>query len=370
MILRAVCAPGLESVLAAELSDLGLGLRGEAKGLLTFEGSLLDGARACLALRCASTVRAVLLECEVSNRRGLRSALKAPELGRQLPPGAPLSVRVELNRSWLRHSGALLESLGEALPSHAIGKEGLGLQLRLEGRHLSVSVDLAGDLLHLRGWRREGGRAPLRETLACGLLGLAGWTPEVPLFDPMCGSGTVAIEAARWTLGLLPGADRSFAVEQLPGFAEHLAEFTKAREAGRVPEVLEAPGARAVSAASLQASDTHRGAVGSTRRNAKRAGVEALLQVEHATLPEVPRPKGPPGLVFCNAPYGRRVGDDRGDVISSHRALGEAMKGPLEGWRLALLTRDDHLAAATGLSMKKAASLKNGGLPVGLFLYP
>ncbi|MDF1564085.1 MAG: RNA methyltransferase [Deltaproteobacteria bacterium] len=358
MILQVVCAPGLEKVVEAELRALGHRPKAVGPGLLSIEGSPLDAARACLMLRSATTLRALLVQAEVRGQGDLRNALGSGELPRWLPPGSSISLKVDLKRSWLRHSGVLKEALVAALPDRPLDPAGLGLLVRLEGRSLTASLDLAGEPLHRRGWRREGGRAPLRETLACGLLGLAGWKPEEALYDPMCGSGTIPIEAARWSLGLAPGAERDFALERLAVFEPFASEYDALTTITAPPRKV----------APILASDAHRGAVGSTTRNATRAGVAGVVEVSHAALPEVARPDCAPGLVICNAPYGRRIGEDRGEVRAAHAALGAALRGPLEGWRLALLTRDEGLAKATGLTLKKAADLENGGLRVGVYL--
>jgi len=381
----AVCAPGLGSVLEQELVELSLiapgpsaasrRRHGEARdiarlSLIPFEGSLLDGARACLFLRSASTVRLVLTrEAGVKGEGALRRVLQKldlePYLSAEEREGSvPIALQVASERSAFRHTGRLYQVVEKALSGRNFTAGTEGLLLRVERDCAELSLDLAGTRLHQRGWRREGGRAPMRETLASGLLSLAGWTPAEALLDPMAGSGTLAIEAALQAAQVAPGAHREFAFETLPAFAEILDTFTKMREEAR-------RGVNSDSPLQIFASDSHRGAVASIRRNASRALIEKRIKIGHYELPAL---EGEfldgrsSGLVICNAPYGKRVGGDHGSLIQSYRGLGEAMRSVLKGWRLALVTSEAALAKETGLALKTAAVLQNGGIRVNLYL--
>jgi putative N6-adenine-specific DNA methylase len=177
--------------------------------------------------------------------------------------------------------------------------------------------------LYQRGYREEIGRAPMRETLAAGVLRLAGYRGDEPLWDPMCGSGTLLIEAALIAYGIAPGDLRAGAT--------------------RTPEAL------------LKGSDLNAGALGVTRRNARRAGV--TLDLERADAAKI-RPVGSPGLLIANLPYGKRV--EKGDLT----AVLSNFSTHFKGWRFALLMQ----GRLSGLTAHTEHSLSNGGLRCRLYV--
>ncbi len=207
-------------------------------------------------------------------------------------------------------------------------------------------VDTTGELLYLRGYRQEIGRAPLRETIAAGMLLLAKWDPSrEALWDPMCGSGTLLVEAALIALGRAPGAERHFAFEQHAGF-DAKAWAAEPRRAGVEHHPL------------LLGTDLNSGALGTARRNARRAGVLELLTLERADATKLaPRPG--PGLVAANLPYGKRVGV-RGELAELYAAFGASLRHAARGWRFAFLLREH--ADALGLAIDERFAIDNGGL--------
>jgi putative N6-adenine-specific DNA methylase len=200
----------------------------------------------------------------------------------------------------------------------------------------------------MRGYRQEIGRAPLRETLAAGVLRLAGFRPAEPLWDVMCGSGTFVIEAAEWARGLAPGRNRAFAFE---AFANHDAASFAARP--RQADMGLAP-------APIFGSDLNAGALGTARRNARRAGVQDALTLERLDATRLELRAGvPPGLVMANLPYGRRVGE-AGELGTLYRQLGAALKKACPRWRFGLLLEEG--AEALGLPIEARHRVSNGGL--------
>jgi putative N6-adenine-specific DNA methylase len=293
-------------------------------------------------------------------RIGLRSLSLAPYLGR-----GGLELSTSSHRSPLR-PGMLEQVAREAWtpppgPSTRGGAEegpGGGVLLRADGDRVAVSVDSTGELLHRRGYRQEVAHAPLRETLAAGVLALAGYDPSRPLWDPMCGSGTLPIEAAWIALGRAPGMHRSFAFERWPSF-EAAAWAAQRGRAER--EALATP------PAPIWATDLHAGALGQARRNARRAGLEGKLRLERhdATQPWA-LPPGP-GLVVANLPYGKRVGEVA-LLPALARGLGAALRASAPGWRFALLVGEPRLERDLGLAVTERRVLDNGGLKVTLLL--
>ena len=212
--------------------------------------------------------------------------------------------------SRLHHTGAIAERVHRASGLPATDPTGRPPPISTPSRswwsgsshdQVTISVDSSGAPLWRRGWRLETAKAPLRETLAAALLLAAPWDPTTPLIDPMCGSGTIAIEAALLAAGRAPGRDRPFAFAEWPTF-----------EPGTWASVLE--GARRAEAATpparppILASDRDAGAVRAAQANAERAGVADSVVVEHHAISDLRPPGDGPTLLLTNPPYGKRVG--------------------------------------------------------------
>jgi putative N6-adenine-specific DNA methylase len=269
---------------------------------------------------------------------------------------------VTCRKSRLFHSGAVAERLHQALESRtgfpvplakAEGDEApADAQLflaRFERDMCTVSADTSGALLHQRGWRGPQAKAPLRETLAAALLLAARFSGEEPVCDPLCGSGTIAIEAALMALRRAPGIARKFAFQRWPEFSarqwEHLVSDARKQERPLT--------------ARIEASDHDAGAVAATRENAARAGVD--IAIAQRQLVDLPADAGA-GLLACNPPYGVRIG---ADVRRVFRELEEAARRRPH-WRLAILAAEAAAAAASDLPLAPVLRTQNGGIPVQL----
>jgi putative N6-adenine-specific DNA methylase len=227
---------------------------------------------------------------------------------------------------------------------------------RLDHDRCTLSLDSSGALLHQRGYRRATAKAPLRETLAAGMLLASGWDRQSPLLDPFCGSGTIAVEAACLALRLAPGRNRSFAFMDWPGFDAGLWSTVTA----------EAETRRLTASPVIQASDRDTGAIAAARDNAARAGVSQAIEFSNRAVSAIEPPKGP-GWVVTNPPYGLRLGD-AGDLRNLYARFGQVLRRLCPDWRVALLASDTRLARATGLAFDPArtVTLVNGGLKVKL----
>jgi putative N6-adenine-specific DNA methylase len=209
----------------------------------------------------------------------------------------------------------------------------------------------------------EIGEAPLRETLAAGLLALAGWRPDEPLYDPMCGAGTIPLEAGALALDLAPGLDRAFALDAWPALAAH-ADLPRAlRDEARAR-------ARPTLPAPIVGSDRDPQVVAAARRNAERAGLADRIVLTCADLADARPPEGRPGLVLLNPPYGRRLGGDPRAAARAYRDVGRALRAHFRGWRAGVLVPARTEPAALGLREAERHRLKNGGLPVALLVGP
>ena len=353
--LFASTTPGLEPALEAEARALGLATKVEPGGV-TLRGPAGSHLRANLWLRTASRV---LLRVGTFGDQDLERSLARVSLAPYWDGRSPLRLQATTHRA-RASSRALEEAAGRAWSFTSSKDEGaLEVQLRLQGSEGTVSIDTSGALLYLRGYRQEVGRAPLRETLAAGVLLLAGYEGEVPLLDPMCGSGTLVIEAALISLRRAPGERRAFAFERFPS---HLpAQWAALKQAEREK-------ARAC-AQPLFASDLHSGALGTARRNARRAEVLEHLKLERADATALLPPTSAParGLVVANLPYGIRVGE-RSELGALHRQFGAALRRGFSGWRFALLTAEEKAEREVGLACDRIVELSNGGIRCRLLI--
>ncbi len=275
----AACAPGLEPVLAAELTSLGLVASALAGGAEATGASA--AAVACLGSRVADAVRLRAFEGSASDLGKARA-----EAQRRYGPAAELLVR-------------------------------------REGGRATLSVEAAGEPLFKRGWRARVGAAPLRETLAAGLLLACGWEGDRPFLDPMCGSGTIAIEAALMAGRRAPGLSRTFAFERFPGHDRRATEAVRARLAALARPIT----------CTIHASDRNMGALRLAQKNAAAAGVTDRVRFTRADAAEVEPPPGGAGLCLANPPYGLRLDED---APGAWRALA-ALARRLGGWEVAAL---------------------------------
>lgn len=359
--LFAATAPGLEGVCASELTALGVpGVKAVAGGV-EFCGALRELYLANLWLRTASRVVARLGEIRCRDFPTLyRKSLRLP-WGRYVKPGTRLQVRVTSRRSRLQHTERIADTLNDAMvkalggvDAEESGPEQL-LIVSVEDDVFRLSLDSSGELLHRRGYRQDIGPAPLRETLAAGILMLLGWQGDRPLFDPMCGSGTFLIEGALLALQKPPGAQRKFAFMDWPRYRPGLWQAL----------LLEAAKKEKDSCPVLAGADRDAAVLEAARRNAGRAGIEKHLSFQALELSQHSSPPSSPGLVLSNPPYGTRLG--QGEVEDIYCSLGRVYREVLPGWHRAFLCPESRLAKTIGLSLKQIASLQNGGIRVGLY---
>lgn len=379
--LFAVCAPGLASITARELDQLGMTARPSCSsdgdsannedltGGVEYTGSLHDLYRANLHLRTASRVLV---------RLGAFHAAAFPELRRKasrlsweevLAPGQPVALRVTCHRSRLYHQGAVAQRIAEAIadrfgqsPSVRKWSESGNddedpaqlILARLENDQCTISADSSGSLLHRRGYRLATAKAPLRETVAAGMLLASGWDTASPLLDPFCGSGTIPIEAALLAKNIPPGRDRRFAFMNWPNFDPE--GWTALQSSSREPPISSFP--------KLIASDRDAGAIRAAQANAERAGVADCIDFSCRSLSAIEPPLAA-GWVVTNPPYGVRV-SARTDLRNLYAQIGKVLRSRCPGWNLAILCNSITLLRHTGLTFDEAVTLTNGGLKVKL----
>ena len=363
LALFAVAAPGLEEGVCAEVTRLGGTCLSLLPGGVAFQGDLELLMRVNLWSRLASRVLVRLAAFPAFHLAQLDKRSRRVEWRRFLPAEGTVGLHVTCRRSKIYHSDAarervlvaILSSTGLAEASDP-QEPSCGVWVHLERDLCEISLDSSGELLHRRGLKLESSAAPLRETLAAALLEFCGYDGSEPLLDPLCGSGTLVLEAALLARRRAPGLGRSFAFQRWPAFPER-GWLALQEEAAAC--ALPAP------PAPIHASDQSGGSAGMTRRNLERAGLSEVI-VERRPAEQVTAP-APKGLLVCNPPYGRRLGHG-GEARRVYQILGDMMRGPFASWRLGMVTASDELAGACGLTFSRVSEpIAHGGLRVRFY---
>ncbi|MFN0026827.1 MAG: class I SAM-dependent RNA methyltransferase [Acidimicrobiales bacterium] len=396
----AVCAPGVEPLLAAELAPLGVrAIKGE-RGGVSFRATTRQLYAANLWSRLATRVLVRVGTFEANTFAELQRHATELDLERWLGDRPPY-LRVSSQRSALYHTDAIAERLhgvwgpppeppepvtrrvgvagtdrvesgtadgkpdGRPAPTPdgdelGDGPAGQLLVVRNVANRFTVSVDLSGAPLYQRGWRQEVGKAPLRENAAAAMLAAVGWQAPQPLLDPFCGSGTIVIEAALAALGRPPGFLRGFAFFDWPIFepGTWASVIGQAVDAERDPEGL---------GLQLVGSDRDAGVVVAAAANAERAAVAEWVTFEQRSVSDLPPwpGGGDRGWVLTNPPWGTRVSASR-DLRNLYARFGDVLRTAVPTWSVGLLCADRHLAAHSGLSLQERLRFSAGGIDVAL----
>lgn len=375
----AVTSPGLEKHTTEELRNLGILQPLEAKtqkkpsemikGGVPFDGSLADLYRANLHLRTASRILLRVADFRAIGFSELRKKAGRVAWEQYLKPEQAVNLRVSCHKSRLYHSSAVAErvvgSIGDRLgfPPPVISvkdedetqEQVQVILVRLLHDQCTISIDSSGELLHRRGYRQAVAKAPLRETLAAGLLFGSRWDMQSALVDPFCGSGTIPIEAALLARNIPPGLNRTFAFMNWQDFDLQL--WQSIHQEARQQIRTDCP--------SILASDRDAGAIEMAIANAERAGVHANIEFSCRAVSAI-EPEGK-GWVVTNPPYGLRVSSSK-DLRNLYAQLGNVLRSQCPGWRVAILCSDLALLHQTRLNLDINTSLVNGGIPVRLGL--
>jgi len=232
------------------------------------------------------------------------------------------------------------------------------IHLFLDVNRVTLYLDTSGEPLFKRGYRRTTTDAPLKENLAAGIIKLAGWTPEVPFLDPMCGSGTFLLEAAQIALNIAPGSSRRFGFEKLTRHQPQEWAKIKAEAAAR-----QLP----VRPLEIYGSDLHNTELQAARRNLADAGLGNAVRLKQADVLRL-SPPAPTGMMITNPPYGVRIGEQN-KLAEWYPRLGDALKQNFGGWRCFLISGDPRLPKLIRLSASRRTPLFNGALECRLLEY-
>ena len=373
----AVVPPGLEEAAAAELAELGGLAIKPLRRAVSLQCDLATFYRLHLRARLPFRILRQLASFPCHSKDELYRGIQAcVDWERWLPPERSFRIDASGSAPGLNHSHYSALQVKNALvdwqrqhwgsrSSVDLDNPDLSLHLHLGGGLASLSVDGSGASLHRRGYRARMGLAPLKENLAAGLIRLTGWDGHVPLADPLCGSGTLLIEAAAMALGRPPGlegrtdaAPRALALQRWSDFDPDLwqHELAAARGAGRDTLSDGQP------LAPIVGCDVDADVIVQARANAEAAGLGPWLTLQRGDCRSFEPPTGP-GILVCNPPYGARLGaEDHGGLEQLYADLGAMAKERCGGWTLWLLSGNPELTGALRMKASRKVPISNGGI--------
>lgn len=365
----ATCPRGLEQLLAEELLQLEAEHIHAVGGGVEFGGDFPLCYRANLESRIASRILWRVAKTRYRSEDDIYGAAYdlpwnhwfEPEHTIRVDLSAVKSPLASLNFATLKIKDAVCDKfrrLSGRRPSVDTRQPDVPIQGHLTAGDFALYLDTTGEPLFKRGRRVAPGEAPLRENLAAGILRLAGWTPGIPLLDPMCGAGTFLTEAAHIALDIAPGSGRRFAFEKLKNFDaqrwRELRQQSAERQKPRVP-------------LPIYGSDLSGAALKSARANLAAAGLEHAVSLTQANVLEISAPARE-GIIVTNPPYGVRLGEQK-ELAEFYPKLGDALKKNFSGWRAYILSADMRLPKLIRLAASKRTPLFNGPLECRLFEY-
>ncbi|MCI0377042.1 MAG: THUMP domain-containing protein [Gemmataceae bacterium] len=365
LTLFATCARGLEQVLAGELRFLKARDIVPGRGGVQFRGDQSLLYRANLWLRTAVRVLWQLLEAPAASPEELYDAVQSIDWQRYMTPDHTLAVDCNVRDSNITHSQYAARKVKDAICDQFVKKCGrrpsvdteepmVKINLHIHQNLATLSLDSSGDSLHKRGYRSIQTKAPLNEALAAGLILLTGWKGDAPLVDPLCGSGTLCIEAAWIATKRPPGLTRKrFGFQGWMNYDVGLWTSLRDQARGGVQKQLPQP---------IVGSDLRKDAIQFAQTNARAAGIGHLSRFEVKNLCDFPLPPGPPGILVCNPPYGERLGETT-ELYPLYETLGEVFRARCPGWRLFVFTGNAALARRIGMKPKNRTHLFNGRIP-------
>ncbi|MYM58491.1 bifunctional 23S rRNA (guanine(2069)-N(7))-methyltransferase RlmK/23S rRNA (guanine(2445)-N(2))-methyltransferase RlmL [Vibrio sp. OCN044] len=365
----AVTSNGLENLLVEELSRLGIDNAKPVQAGVRFKASNEQIYRCCLWSRLASRFVRVLSEFTCNDDMDLYLASSAVNWVKHFNSSNKFIVDFKGTNREIRNSqygamkikDAIVDTFSKKdLPRPSISKDrpDLRVHLRLHKDKALLGIDMVGGGLHQRGYRTDSGKAPLRETLAAAILLRSGWDMKTPLLDPMCGSGTIVIEAAMMAANIAPGIKREkFSFEVLEDFESDVWLQVKAEASVQARKGVNKIDAK------IYGYDNDPRVIQTAKDNARRAGVESLICFEVGDAAELKRPMDfSSGTIVSNPPYGERLGTHPG-LIALYTAFGNQLKSEFKGCSASIFSSSDELLSCLRLRADKQYKLNNGSLP-------
>jgi len=361
-------AAGTADLLAAELAGLGLAEPREVQGGVACESDLAGAYRACLESRLGLRVLWQLARIPAADASSLYESIRTIDWSEHLDTNGTLAVDFSGSLPGITHTqfgaqrvkDAIVDQFRERTGTRpSVDREAPWLRINVHAARaaVNVSIDLAGDSLHRRGYRGGQGAAPLKENLAAAILIRSGWPATAAaggsFVDPMCGSGTLPIEAALIAADVAPGLLRSrFGFER---WKRHdPAAFAAARVAAEARRQLEL-----LTAGRIRGFDRDPVAIRDAEANAARAGLAKRLFFQRAELAKLPAAPAPTGLIAVNPPYGERIGEAE-ELRALYALLGERLRADYRGWAAAVFTGNPALGRELGIRARRTHRMMNG----------
>jgi len=356
-------------VLAGELATLGAADAAAVDGGTHFSGNLALGYAANLHSRVASRVLWQVGRARYRTDQDIYEAARKADWPAWFSVDRTLRVNVSAIKAPVKSLDFITLRIKDAIcdvfrardgkrPSIDTQSPDVRVHAFLTAADVTLYLDTSGDPLFKRGYRRDAGDAPLRENLAAGMLALSGWTPDVALLDPMCGSGTLLCEAAQIATQRAPGIGRAFGFEKLLNFDAALWEAMRNTAYENENNSIKTY---------IYGSDLRGDAVALARANLDELDLAGKVTLKQANVLEMP-PPAPSGIIVTNPPYGVRM-EDRDELAAFYPKLGDALKKKYSGWTAYILSSDMQLAKKIGLAASKRTPLFNGALECRLFEY-
>ena len=357
---------GIESITAMELKNLGYKELKVENGRVEFKGIERDIARCNLWLRTADRVHIKAAEYKAETFEELFQGARAVTWGKLIPENGKMHVTGKSVKSKLFSvpdcqgivKKAVVESMKSQYKKEWFPEDGpvYKIEVSLLKDVCTLLIDTSGAGLHKRGYRQSAGEAPLKETLAASMVLISRWRSERILADPMCGSGTIAIEAAMIGKNIAPGINRSFVSEEWPGFDKVIWEDVR----------LEAQRAINSKEFRILASDVDGDVLKTARENAIRAGVEDYIAFQKLSVQQFQSRKRY-GCIICNPPYGERLMDSE-EVERLYKQMGRVFTS-LQDWSYFILTAHPEFERCFGRRSDKNRKLYNGRLQCYYYQY-
>ncbi|WP_105902113.1 bifunctional 23S rRNA (guanine(2069)-N(7))-methyltransferase RlmK/23S rRNA (guanine(2445)-N(2))-methyltransferase RlmL [Vibrio gangliei] len=366
----AITSNGLENLLADELTQLGITDAKPVQAGVRFTANQAQLYRCCLWSRFASRFVLILSEFYCNDDMDLYLSASAVNWSAYFSVKKRIIVDFNGTNREIRNSqygamkvkDAIVDSFTKkdlGRPEISKDQPDLRVHVRLHRDRAILGIDMVGQGLHQRGYRLKAGAAPLRETLACAIVSRSGWDKSQPLLDPMCGSGTLIIEAALMAANVAPGIQRTkWGFESLYDFdSESWAEIkAEASVQGR-------KGIKSLAENHFFGIDNDPRVLQTAKDNAKRAGLEGVIQFSLGDAAKLQKPAGfKQGVIVCNPPYGERLGTEPG-LIALYTAFGAQLKSEFAGSNASIFSSSEELLSCLRMRADKQYKLNNGALP-------
>jgi putative N6-adenine-specific DNA methylase len=361
-------ASGVEDLCAEELADLGAtNIRPIYKGVY-FQADKKTLYRINYQSRIASRILAPLLTFQCHSTKYLYRTAKTIQWSKLLSLHDTFAVSATVSQSRVTHSKYAALCVKDAIADHFVETSGkrpdvqtsnpdVRFNIHIQNNKAVISLDTSGEALHKRGYRDRTLEAPMRETLAAAIVRLTGWDGKDPLCDPMCGSGTLVSEALMHACRIPSGyLRRQFGFEKLPDFEPDMWKRVKEEENRRI---------RALPRGILFGSDVSRQAVQISRKNCEHLPGAENIDWKTAPIQDI---RLPGGLIVCNPPYGRRIGD-RKQAAALYRKMGDILKHRCPGATVFLYIGDPSLMGEIGMKPSLTRAMPNGPIEGKLFRF-